>query len=88
MKKSFFSPEKLFFDDFLLISLFSSKNKEKTLNIATIYFFSEKKTNDVFLNVFRNIKGILNKIPFYKYNICNLNKEEKSVYKVTFSRFF
>ena len=32
-----------FFDDILLISLFSSNNKQKTLNIATIYFFSEKK---------------------------------------------
>ena len=65
-------------DDFLLISLFSSNNKQKTLNIATIYFFSEKIINDVFFNVFRSINGILNKILFYKYNTCNLNKENSA----------
>ena len=68
-EKSFFSPKKIIFWLFLLISLFSSNNKQKTLNIATIYFFSEKKLiNDVFFNVFRSINGILNKTPFYKYN--------------------
>ena len=77
-EKSFFSTKSEFFDDFLLISLFSSKNKQKTMNIATIYFFSEKIINDVFFNVFRSINGISNKTPFYMYNICNLNKEEKS----------
>ena len=77
-----------FFYDFLLISLFSSNNKQKTQNIAAIYFFLKKIINDVFFNVFRRINGILNKTPFYKYNICNLNKEENSAGKVTFSRFF
>ena len=77
-----------FFDDSLLISLFSSNNKQRTLNIARIYFFSEKKINDVFFNVFRSINGILKKTPIYKYNICNLNKEENSDKKVTFSSFF
>ena len=42
----------------------------------------------MFFNVFRRINGILKKTPFYKYNICNLNKEENSAKKVTFSRFY
>ena len=46
---------------FLLISMFSSNNKQKTLNIATIYFFLKKIINDVFFNVFMSINGILNK---------------------------
>ena len=77
-----------FFDDFLLISFFSSNNIQKTLNIATIYFFSEKIINDVFFNVFRSINGILNKTFFYKYNICNLNKEEKFCLKSYFFKVF
>ena len=61
---------------------------QKTLNTATIYFFFWKKIiNDVFFNVFRSINGILNKTPFYTYNICNLNKEENSAKKGFFSRF-
>ena len=77
-RKKILFTEKVF-DDFPLMSLFSSNNKEKTLNIATIYFFSEKIINDVVFNVFRSINCIiLKKTPFYKYNICNLNKEENS----------
>ena len=41
-KKVSFHWKSEFFDDFLLISSFSLNNKQKTLNIATIYFFSEK----------------------------------------------
>ena len=41
-KKVSFHRKSSFFDNFLLISLFSSNNKPKTLNIDTIYFFSEK----------------------------------------------
>ena len=41
-KKFPFTEKVNFFDDFLLISLFSSNNKQKTLNIPTIYFFSEE----------------------------------------------
>ena len=53
-KKNFFSPKSEFFDDFLLISLFSSKYKQKTLSIVTINFFSEKEIiNDLFFNVFK-----------------------------------
>ena len=64
-KKVSFHRKSYFFDDFLLISLFSSNNKQKTLNITIIYFFSLKKIiNDVFFNVFRSINGILNKTSF------------------------
>ena len=38
-KKVSFHRKSKFFDDFLLISYFSLNNKQKTLNIATIYFF-------------------------------------------------
>ena len=41
-KKFLFTEKVNFLMIFLLISLFSSNNKQKTLNIATIYFFSEK----------------------------------------------
>ena len=77
-KKVHFHRKKEFFDDFMLISFFPLKNKQKTLNIATIYFFLKKIINDVFFNAFRSINGILNKTPFYKYNICFLNKQENS----------
>ena len=63
-KKVSFHRKSSFFDDFFLISLFSSNNKEKTLNIATIYFFSEKIINVVFFNVFRCINFILKKTYF------------------------
>ena len=76
-KVSFYRKSK-FFEDFLLISLFSSKNKQRTLIIANILFFLKRNHNYVFFNIFRSINGILNKILFYKYNICNLNKEENT----------
>ena len=74
-EKSFFSPKKLFFDDFRLITFFSSKNTEYCHNIL---FFLKKIINDVYFSLFRSINVILNKTPFYKFNICNLNKEENS----------
>ena len=79
-KKLSFHRKSEFFYDFLLIPLLSSKNKQKTLNITTIYIFFLKRNNKlrVFFNVFRSINGILNKTPFYKYNICNLNQKENS----------
>ena len=49
--------------------------------MATLYFFSEKKINDVFFNVFRSINGILHKIPIYKYNIFVLNYQFFNVFK-------
>ena len=75
----FFGDLLLFEDDYLLISFFLSNIKQKIVNIATIYFFSEKKNNTgrVFQR-FRSIIGILKETPFYMYNICNLNKEENS----------
>ena len=75
-EKGSFSSKKRIFDDFLIISLFSSKNKQKTMNNVTIYFLLKNIINDVFFNVFRSINGILNKTFFYKYNICNLNEEK------------
>ena len=72
---------------FCLFHCFHQRISKKHWILPQYTFFWKKKINDVFLNVFRNIKGILNKTPFYKYNICNLNKEENSAYKVTFSRF-
>ena len=76
-KKNGFHRKSKFYEDYLLISLFSSK-KRKILNIATIYYFSEKIINDVYFNFFWSINGILNKTLFYKYNIYNLSKEENS----------
>ena len=62
----FFGDLLLFEDDYLLISFFLSNNKQKIVNIATIYFFSEKIIiKDVFFNVFRSINGILPKIAYY-----------------------
>ena len=62
-KKVSFHRKSYFFDDFLLISLFSSNNKQKTLNIATIYFFLKKIINYVFFNVFGSINGIFKQNP-------------------------
>ena len=78
-KKVSFYRKSEFFDDFLLISLFSSKNKQKNTEYChNLLFLLKKVINDVFFNVFRSINGNLNKTPFYKYNVCNLNKEENS----------
>ena len=69
-KKLLFTEEVDFSINFFLFHCFHQKNKQKTLNIATIYFFFWKKIiNDVIFNVFRSINGIFNKTPFYKYNI-------------------
>ena len=60
----------------------------KTHWILPQYTFSEKIINDVFFNVFRSINGILNKTPFYKYYICNINKEKILPKKWLFQGFF
>ena len=85
LKKFLFTEKVNFSLIFCLFHCFNKKINKKTLNIATIKFLLKKIINDVFFNVFRSINGILNKTPFYKYNICNLNKEEKSAY--TFRSF-
>ena len=73
-KLPFHRKSEFFHDFFYYFIVFIKKNKQKTRNIATIYFLLEKKIiNDVFFNVFRSINGILHKTPFYKYNICDLN---------------
>ena len=64
-KKVSFNRTSYFFDDFLLISLFSSYNKQKKSEYCHNIPFSLKKIiNEVFFNVFRSIDGILNKTPF------------------------
>ena len=78
-KKVSFHWKSYFFDNFLLISLFFSNNKQKNTEYChNIHFFPKKIINDVFFNVFRSINGILNKTSLYKYDICNLNKDENS----------
>ena len=75
-RKKFLFTEKVDFSMiFCLFHCFHKKNKQKTMNIATIYLFLKNFINDVFFNVFRSINGILHKTPFYKCNIGNLNKE-------------
>ena len=74
-RKKFLFIEKVNFSMIFCLFHCFHKIKQKTMNIATIYFFLKKFINEVFFNVFRSINGILNKTPFYKYNICNLNKE-------------
>ena len=71
-KVSFHRNSYFFVVDCLLIYLYSSNNKQKTLNIAVIYFFQRKIINDVFFNVFRSINGILNKTPFTSLIYSNI----------------
>ena len=63
---------------FCLFNCFHQKINKKHWILPQYTFFLKKIINDVFFNVFRSINGILNKTPFYKYNMCNLNKEENS----------
>ena len=77
-KRVSFHRKSEFFDDFLLFRCFHKKNKQKHWILPLYTFFLKKIINDVFFNVFRSINGILNKTPFYKYYICNLNKKENS----------
>ena len=63
-KKILFTEKVNFLSIFCLFHFFSSNNNEKTLNIATIYFFLKKIINDVFLNVFSSTSGFLNKTFF------------------------
>ena len=85
-RKKFLFTEKVYF---LMIFCFTSNNKQKNTEYChNILFFMKEIINDVFLNVVRSINGILNKTPFYKHNICNLNKEENSALKLTFWSFY
>ena len=64
------------------------KKINKKYQMLLLYTFSEKKLKNGFFNVFWSINDILNKTPFYKYNLCNLNKEENFTKKLTFQCFF
>ena len=88
-EKSFFSPKKWIFPWYsACLIVFIKKINKKHWILPQYTFFLKKIIKDVFFKVFRSIKGILYKTTFYMYNICNLNKEENSALKVTFSRFF
>ena len=73
---------------FCLFHCFHQTINRKHWILPQYTFFLKKVINNVFFNFFRSIIGILNKALFYMYNICNLNKEENSAKKVTFSMFF
>ena len=75
-KKSSFLLEKWKFRWFSSYFIVFINNKQKTMNIATMYLLLKNFINDVFFNVIRNINGILQKTSFYKYNICNLYKDK------------
>ena len=77
-KKFLFTEKVNFLMIFCLFHCFHQTINKKHWILAQYTFFLKKKINDAFFNVFRSINGILNKTPFYKYNICNLNKEENS----------
>ena len=64
---------------FLLFHCFHRKISKKHWILQQYTFYWKKiYINGEFFNVFRSINGIFNKNSFYKYNICNLNKEENS----------
>ena len=86
--KSFFHRKSQFFDDFLLILLFSLNNKQKTLNIATIYFFLKKIINDVFFNVFGVLTAFKTK-PAFTHVIYAISIKKKILpKKCLFQGFF
>ena len=73
-----------------IFNLFGRLNtfcRKQLFHVYNILFLC-KITWITFFSFFKSIKGILHKTPFYNYNICNLNKEENSAKKVTFSMFF
>ena len=86
-KKFLFSEKVNFLMIFCLFHCFHQTINKNT-EYGHIILFFWKKINDVFFNVFRSINGILNKTSFYKYNISNLNKEEKICLKSDFCKFF
>ena len=78
-RKKFLFIEKV---NFLMIFCFfhcfhQTINKNHWILLQYTYFL-KKILNNVVFNDFRIINCILNKTPFYKYNICNLKKEENS----------
>ena len=78
-KKFLFTGKENFSMIFCLFYCFHQKiNKKHLILPQYTFYFWKKIINDVFFNVFRSINGILNKTPFYKYNIFNLSKEENS----------
>ena len=77
-KKLLFTEKVNFLMIFCLFHSFHQTINKKHWILPQHNFFLKKIINDVFLNVFRSINGILNKSPFYKYNICNLSKVENS----------
>ena len=77
-KKFLFTEKVNFLRIFCLFHCFHQTINKKHWILPQYTFFLKKIINDVFFNVFRSINGILNKTPFYMYNICNLNKKENS----------
>ena len=77
-KKFLFTKKVNFLMIYCLYHCFHQTINKKHSILPQYTFFLKKIINDVFFNVFRSFNGILNKTPFYKYNICNLNKEENS----------
>ena len=77
--KKVFHRKSYFLMIFCLFHCFHQTLNKKHWILEQYTFFLKKIINDAFFNVFRSNNGILNKTPFYKYNICNLNKEENSV---------
>ena len=55
-------------------------NKKHWILLQYTFFLKKKNKWHVFQR-FRSINGILNKTPFYKYNICDLNYQFFNVYK-------
>ena len=76
---------------FCLFRCFHQTINKKHWMLPKNTFFLKKIINDVFFNIFRSINGILNKTPFYKYNICNWIKKKilpkKWLFQVFFSYF-
>ena len=81
-RKNFLFTEKInFLMIFSLFHCFHQTINKKHWILPQYTFFLKKIINDVFFNVFRSINGILNKTPFYKYNICDLNYQFFNVVK-------
>ena len=77
-KKFLFTEKVNFLMVFCIYHCFHQTIIQKHWFLPQYTFFLKTIINHVFFNVFRRINGFLNKTPFYKCNICNLNKEENS----------
>ena len=73
---------------FCLFHCFHKKINKKHCIWPQYTFFPKKNHKWRVFNVFRSINGILNKTPFYKYNLCNLRKKEILQKKWLFQGFF